>query len=173
MFPLISSSFSSVHHLLFQEPYPGLLPSSAITLGNPDSQNVFLLVLQQQQLLLLFTLDSVLNLFRKHTANPFSYFFQPREQHPAAGYSEYKDGEVSSRLLISAPVFSSVLYPTAYHTCHPESITLPPLRGRMVPSLATTPPYLSWAVSFPSSFIELHSSSHFPPPRTVLREVIH
>ena len=57
--------------------YPGLLPSSAITLGNPDSQNVSLLVLHQQQLLLLFTLDSVLNLFRKHTASPSPTFFCP------------------------------------------------------------------------------------------------
>lgn len=36
--------------------------------------------------------------------------------------------------------FSPLLYPTAYHTCHSESITLPPLRGRMVPSLTAAPP---------------------------------
>ena len=73
--------------------------------------------------------------------------------------SECQDGEISSRLLISAPVFSPVLYPTAYHTCHSESVTLPPLRGRMVPSLTAAPLYLFWAVSFPIA----HLLSSTPP----------
>lgn len=162
----ISSSFQFCHHLLFQEPLQAFF-LLCCALGNPwRLSECFPLMLQQQQLLLLFTWTVIAKFIRENTQQTLSPNTNPRIA-PTAWCSEWDMRKSAG--FNKAALFSALYFVPAYHTVIWS--LYPPSTLRQIVPLATTPPWLFLGcVSFLAHLLNSTPLSLSTRSRALLRD---